>query len=432
MRKYLVAVVAVAFLVTGCTSGNSTKTAGTTPANSNSSTTLDAKEAAESPGVTANSIKVGVTYVDQASLKASGLTLNLGDYKDSYQALVDQINASGGINGRKIELTFAPINPIGTAPADAACLHLTEDVKVFVAVGFFLNDAVLCPVQTHNTAVIGGGQTPELMARATAPWFTTNPGSEVPVNVVKAFNDKGLLSGKIAVFAQVADQDLMNNQVLPELTKLGIKPVAKAVLDAPAGDTAAVTSGTQVIGQRFKAEGVTKVLLVGPSSADWFLGMQDQSYQPQILASDSTGVQAFLSNASTHNTSLLKDSVEGSTYGPDSWVFTEPNMQACFTTEKAAGVKIPAPDPSDANQKGYTGPEDACVNVALLKALLLKAGKDLNYATFRQAGYTLGAVSIPGDPNPRHYGPPPATDGSPTVFLSTWDPAKKAYVANTN
>ncbi len=431
MRKYLVAVIAVAVLVTGCTSGNSnTNTSGSTPANSN--TTLNSKEAAQAPGVTANTIKVGVTYVDQSSLKASGLTLNLGDYKNSYQALVDQINAQGGIDGRKIELTFAPINPIGTAPADAACLHLTEDVKVFVAVGFFLNNAVLCPVQLHDTAVIGGGQTPQLMAQASAPWFTTNPGSEVPVNVVKAFDQKKLLSGKFAVFAQIADQDLMNQQILPELTKLGLKPTATAVLGAPAGDTAAITSQTQVIAQRFKAEGVTKVLLVGPSSADWFLAMQDQSYQPQILASDSTGVQAFLSNASTHNTSLLKDSVEGSTYGPDSWVFSEPNMQACFKVEKAAGVSIPAPDPNDANQKGYTGPEDACVNVALLKAILLKAGKNLNYATFRQAGYTLGAVQIPGDPNPRHYGPPPATDGSPTVYLSTWDPAKKAYVANTN
>jgi hypothetical protein len=286
---------------------------------------------------------------------------------------------------------------------------------------------VLCPVATHATAVIGGGQTPQLMAQAKAPWFTTNPGSEVPVNVVKVFDSKKLLTGKVGVYAQVADADLLNNQIMPELDKLGVKSV-KAVLDAPAGDTAAITSGTQTIAQRFKSEGVTKVLLVGPSSADWFLGMQDQTYQPQLLISDSTAVQAFLSNASTTNTSSLKGSIVGSAYGPDSWIFTEPKMQACFKTIKKAGISIPAPDPKDPNQKGYTGPEDACVNVALLKALLLKAGKNLNYATFRQAGYDLGPIVIPGDPTPRTYGPPPATDGSPTPHLAVWDPSTKTYV----
>jgi hypothetical protein len=222
---------------------------------------------------------------------------------------------------------------------------------------------------------------------------------------------------------------LLNNQILPELKKLGIKPVATGVEDAPAGDTAAIESGTQVIAQRFKAEGATKVLLVGPSSADWFLAMQNQPWQPQLLASDSTGVQAFLSNASTTNTSLLTNAVEGSTYGPDSWVFTNPGMQACFKTIKAAGIAVPAPDPTNDNAKGYTGPEDACVNLTLLKAILEKAGKNLNYATFQNAGYTLGTFNLPGDPNPRHYGPPPATDGNPTVYLSVWDPSKKAFVA---
>ena len=73
------------------------------------------------------------------------------------------------------------------------------------------------------------------------------------------------------------------------------------------------------------------------------------------------------------------------------------------------------------NEKGFTGPEEACANVALLTAILEAAGKDLNYATFRQAGESLGEVDIPGDPSPRTYGPPPATDGSPKAYLSTFD-----------
>jgi ABC-type branched-subunit amino acid transport system substrate-binding protein len=429
MRKPLIVVVAALLLLAGCTSGNSnTKTTDTS--NNGGTSGASSAEAARAPGVTANTIKIGVTYVDEKSLQASGLTLDLGDYKGSYQALVDQINAAGGIDGRKIELTFAPINPVGTAPATTACLQLTEDTKVFAIVGFFLTDAVLCPVQQHDTAVIGGTQTNQLLAEAQAPWFTVSPGSEVPVKAVDKFHEQGLLTGKVGVFAQVADQSLVDDQVMPELKKLGVD-ATKAILDAPAGDQAAVTSGTQTIAQRFQSEGIKKVVLVGDSSADWFVSMESQSYKPQLLISDSTAVQAFLGNKATSDTSLLDNSVEAQVYSIGNFQYDEPNMQACFKTLKAAGVSVPQPDPSDANKKGYTGPEDACSNLALLKAILEKAGKDLNYATFRDAGYHLGAVSIPGDPNPRHYGPPPATDGDPTVQLLYWSPSKKDFVTQS-
>src|SRR5262249_43807825 len=159
-------------------------------------------DAIRAPGVTNDTIKIGVTYVDTAALEKSGLQLKLGDYKGAYQALADHINAQGGINGRKIQLVFAPIDPTNNTSAATQCLHLTEDENVFVTVGFFLNEAaVMCPLQTHDSAVIGGGQTPQLLEQAKAPWFTTVPGSEVPVAVVNAFHDKGLLTGKIAVFA---------------------------------------------------------------------------------------------------------------------------------------------------------------------------------------------------------------------------------------
>jgi ABC-type branched-subunit amino acid transport system substrate-binding protein len=180
MRRCLIAAAAVLLVVSACTSGDSKEdvgSKGTEGGQGATSTTLDPEEVAQAPGVTADSVKVGVTYVDETALKAAGINFKTGEYKDSYQALVDQINAKGGINGRQIELAFAPINPVGTAPADAACLRLAQDEKVFVMVGFFLNDAVLCPIETQNVAVVGGTQTPERLERAKAPWFTTDPGS---------------------------------------------------------------------------------------------------------------------------------------------------------------------------------------------------------------------------------------------------------------
>ncbi len=110
------------------------------------------------PGVTADSIKVGIVWVDLSSL-VSILHINQGDFTKAYQAIVDDINAKGGIHGRKLDATLVGVNPTSQSGADQACTQLTQDDKVFVAVGFFLADNVLCYVDTNATATIGGAQT---------------------------------------------------------------------------------------------------------------------------------------------------------------------------------------------------------------------------------------------------------------------------------
>lgn len=429
MRKAFLLLVA-ALLLAGCTSGNTKRSTGTTAAHSTGTAATNA-EASRAPGVTTDAIELGVTYVDQQALAATGVDLELGDFKASYQALFDQINAQGGIDGRKIQPTFVAVNPIGTAPAQTACLQLTQDTPSFAILGFFLGDAVTCPLVNQNTAVVGGTQTPQLLAQAEAPWFTPYPGADVPVSAVEAFDQHKLLTGKIGVFAHVNDAGLVNQEVMPELQKLGIH-ATKAILDAPDGDQAAVTSGTQVIAQRFQAEGVDKVILVGDSSAFWFQSMQNQTYEPQLLISDENAVSAFLSNKTTTSTALLKNAIEGFAYSEGNLDFDDADLQACFKTLKRAGITVTAPDPNNQNDKSYTAPEDACVTVALTKALLTKAGRNLNYATFRNAGYTLGKITLPGDPGSRTYGPPPATDGTPAVHLLIWDPSKQDFVTDTN
>ena len=71
-------------------------------------------------GVTPTSIKVGITYLDAAAIK-NIVNIDPGNYQVAYTALIKQINAKGGINGRKLVPVFEPINPIGTAPAATAC-----------------------------------------------------------------------------------------------------------------------------------------------------------------------------------------------------------------------------------------------------------------------------------------------------------------------
>ena len=133
---------------------------------------------AAAPGVSKDDIKLGVTYVDLEAIR-DVTDISHGDYEASYHAVIDDLNKKGGVNGRKVVPEFAAVNPIGTVPAQEACLKLTEDQKVFAVVGFFYFDAPACYVTQHDTPILGGTMSPDLLKKAKAPWTTLDSGPEV-------------------------------------------------------------------------------------------------------------------------------------------------------------------------------------------------------------------------------------------------------------
>ena len=72
-----VGILTVALL--GCTSGDDSSS-GTVADDSGGSTTTEPSATGPSPGVTDDTIKIGVTYVDTEPLKAVGLDYDLGDH----------------------------------------------------------------------------------------------------------------------------------------------------------------------------------------------------------------------------------------------------------------------------------------------------------------------------------------------------------------
>src|SRR3954453_22845281 len=160
---------------------------------------------AATPGVSKDEIKLGVSYVDLDAIR-DVTDINHGDYKATYNAVIDQLNTQGGVNGRKVVPVFAPINPIGTAPAQEACLKLTEDEKVFATVGFFYFDAPLCYVSQHDTPILGGTMNPTYLKQAKAPWMTLDSGPEVTPRAVDALVKSGDLKGKIGVVGVASEE----------------------------------------------------------------------------------------------------------------------------------------------------------------------------------------------------------------------------------
>src|ERR1700734_269049 len=86
---------------------------------------IAAAASSTSPGVTGNTITIGVTYVDLASDAQFIHGLDEGNFKGAYQDLINKINAQGGINGRMLKADYEAIDPVGTTSAAAACTQLT-------------------------------------------------------------------------------------------------------------------------------------------------------------------------------------------------------------------------------------------------------------------------------------------------------------------
>ena len=123
----LVTTLALAVVIAGC---SSTAQQSATPSSPSTPDT--------SPGVTADAIYVGVPYpadADEANKAIGGGGVTVGNPKANAQILIDDINAAGGVAGRKLVPVFHAIPTTGSASADALeqaeCTKLTKDNKVF-------------------------------------------------------------------------------------------------------------------------------------------------------------------------------------------------------------------------------------------------------------------------------------------------------------
>src|SRR4029079_4740272 len=280
---------------------------------------------AATPGVSKDEIKVGVTYPDLDAIR-DVTDISHGDYKATYNAVIDELNKKGGVNGRKVVPIFAPINPIGTAPAQEACLKLTEDEKVFATVGFFYFDAPLCYVSQHDTPILGGTMDPTYLKQAKAPWMTLDSGPEVTPRAVDALVQSGDLKGKIGIVAAATEEkNLLDAAVLPALKRNGIKNTV-AIIDAPLNDPVAATQQAGTIAEKFKSEGIKTVLLVGATPSAFSNALKNSDYRPKLVGTPFSTFQAAALNKAT-DPALWK----GSATADISADFNDPSLQQCYS-----------------------------------------------------------------------------------------------------
>jgi hypothetical protein len=422
---------AAATALAGCSVQSSTAAAGAsatsgTPA---PSATASSRFGDAAPGVTASAIKIGIVYPDYASLAQYGLNINQGSFPHAYGALIAKINAAGGVDGRKIVPVYGEYSLLSPAASTQTCVQLTADDSVFAVLGTFETDTqALCYTQTHKTAVVGSAISNADYAQAQAPWFALDHGSDDAASAITALSAGGRLAGKkVAVIALQQDEVSMNSSALPALKAIGITPVATAVITASTSDSTALGTQVAVAVQKFQTSGANVVIIVGGLATEYPPIEARTTYRPQLMftsASDATsGTVSSKADPAVFKNALAADVATN---------FNDPTNQACIQTMEAAypslNGKLVNPTTVKSGQPTLaTSVDDACTELGLFTAIAGKAGANLNYDTFQQAGASLGKTHIPGYTDDANFTPATPYGGFPDV-LFTFDPSTSQFV----
>ena len=386
----------------------------------------------DTPGVTATTIRVGVPYVDLAALRALGVNMRWGSVPDAFDAIIDNINAHGGINGRKIVPYLVAVNPSGTAPAATACTQLTEDDTVFVAIGPL---EATCYLE-HDTPVVASIYAAGTSSSVAQDFTTTPPNSAYDPLQLSVYDKQGVFKHKkVALFGGDPGDESELALVQSALAKLHVPVVTTAVDSAPEGDIAAENAQVTVIAQRFQSDGVNEVVAVGDGSAIWPEGLSaiQSTYNPPWVAtseSDFTGAVG-----SSDSPTYLKNVVTSSPLTPPAAIWDNPGTQKCVALDRkdypsnhinAYNASLPE------SEETWLGIELACTDMALFTDIATAAGKDLTVSSFVHAGYRLKNLVLPGTNAPVSFGPGRPYALGP-VYMVHYDAATKAVVyANTS
>jgi hypothetical protein len=378
--------------------------------------------------VTATTIRIGIPYIDLSAIRKFGITLDQGNYPDAYNAIIADLNAHGGVDGRKLVPYLVAVSPVGTAPAATACTQLHGDDKVFVAIAPFEPS---CFLQQGVPTIAGSYQ--EGPASGIAPNFTLTPPQVAydPVQL-KVFAHEGVFKGKkVGIFAgQTTDEDELH-AVASALRSLHVSVAATAVDAGASGDQAAINQQANIIAQRFQSSGVNEVVAVGEGSLVWPDALQanQSAYHPPFVATNEGTIETAVLAASI-SPAYLRGVLTSSPVPSNYQIWQTPFVQHCDRVVHKAypsdEIKPPTNPISGSDQTFYSV-ESACINMALFTTIAKAAGKDLTVASFEKAGYGLRNATIPGAASSVSFGPGQSYPLGPVIKV-TYDPAKNVLV----
>jgi ABC-type branched-subunit amino acid transport system substrate-binding protein len=342
-------------------------------------------------GVTATTIKIGIALVDFKCIEPYIQTTRVDEYK-VYQAFIDDINAHGGVAGRKIVPDYKTFCPIVPAPALALCTTFTEDDHVFAVLGDFVDltgQAQPCIAKQHKTVLISFQLTGENIASAPGGMMLTfNATQERRVAItLELLKREGTLKGKtVAILGEATTKKLVSSVLEPGLKAMGAHLGSTAILTISGADTTAAASQLQSFVERWKTEGVDTVYLSGLQvSAQQFVPALVKAMPGVQLIADNQSVSTYGQNLQTAG--VRPNPYEGiiTTAGLSAKDYDKTdNWKTCAAVyEKAFHKTAPNQESVIPGPRGHTldvsgSITDACTELTMFHDIGQRVGKYLN------------------------------------------------------
>jgi hypothetical protein len=279
-------------------------------------------------GITATKIYVGVVYVtgDDAANRALGNNLTTGDQQADAQAVIDDINARGGVAGRKLVPVWYDVQETDTRPYAAidaeACAKFTQDNHVFAVAGDGLTDNLAACVtragafMTNSVGQLIGPDNAyfrkypymyqlayvsqdRMMAAEVQSLVRQNYFSGWNANTGNAANGAKAKIG-IMSYDNPYWHDPLKHVMLPALARAGYRvdpaDVQEVAYPAQTGDVGNTVAQIQGAVLRFRQDGVTHVIVLdanGSMTLHMLNNMRGQHYYPRLGINSATGAEAL-------------------------------------------------------------------------------------------------------------------------------------------
>jgi hypothetical protein len=361
-------------------------------------------------GVTADAIKLGFVIINYDCIK-DFVDFNRGDQQKIAQVFVDDVNANGGILGRKVVAVYKTYCPVGNAEALQVCTALTEDAKVFAVLGVFIDfsgDAQLCLARDHETIHIGHELKRAWIDEAPpglllTPDITAERRIEVLMNLVR--REKFLDGKKVAVLADQENKPTVERVVEPALDDAGLAKGSTAVLTVTGTDTSAAQAQLDSFIEKWKGEGVDALVMVGLTVSSKQFVEKIKAAMPalQLLTDSPSGVGGAAQDAVAAG--QRPNPYEGvvTADGPsdsERWKNKSALLQRCVDTyEKATGERVVGPDalkpgPDGKRAEIYIAVTDFCNELTMFKTIAEKVGTNLTNAAWTKAVDSFGPIKL--------------------------------------
>src|SRR5579871_5442104 len=295
----VVAVATMICLVAACGSTTKKVTVPTTVAAGTQSPSTTAVPQDLGVGVTATTIKVGVSLVDFTCIQQFVDSIRVNQ-QQVYQAYIDNVNKHGGIAGRQIVPVYRTFCPITSSGALALCTKFAEDDKVFAVLGNFVDfsgDAQTCLAKDHHIVLMTFQLTQAIM-NMSPPGLIILPGTtpeRTDAVLMSLLQSNHTLDGKkVGVLGEISSQSIVNGTVVPGLKRIGVSLGSTAILSINGSDTSAAQTQLDSFIERWKTEHVDALFVSGTEvAAQQFIEKVRAALPNVTLITDITDVLSY-------------------------------------------------------------------------------------------------------------------------------------------